>query len=63
MQYCFCYESIYEKDIKELTIKCKDKEGQYFSWIDLNNINQYKILPKSTYELFNIKDIKHFIER
>lgn len=63
MQYCFCYESIYYDDIIDLKIKCKDKEGQYFYWVDISDVSNFKILPKSTYKLINSKDIRHFIER
>ena len=42
----------------------KDNKGQMFYWININDLQNYKLLPDSTYEL--IKDsgnIKHIIEK
>ena len=63
MQYCFCYKAIYEAEIKENILKCKDNDSQRFYWIDINELVNYKIYPESTYELINNDDIKHFIEK
>ncbi len=64
MQYCFCYKSIYNKDITQEKFVCKDNKGQMFYWININDLQNYKLLPDSTYEF--IKDsgsIKHIIEK
>lgn len=63
MQYCFCYESTYNGEILDLKINCNDKRCQSFYWVDIKNIADYNIMPKSTYDLINSKNIKHFIER
>lgn len=42
----------------------KDNKGQMFYWININDLQNYKLLPNSAYEL--IKDsgnIKHIIEK
>ena len=50
MQYCFCYKSIYK--------------GQIFYWVNINDLQNYKLLPNSAYELMkNSKNIKHIIEK
>ena len=64
MQYCFCYKSIYNEDITQEKFVCKDNKGQMFYWININDLQNYKLLPNSSYEL--IKDsgnIKHIIEK
>ena len=42
----------------------KNNKGQIFYWININDLQNYKLLPNSAYEL--IKDsgnIKHIIEK
>ena len=63
MQYCFCYSAIYGGDIKNEPFLSKDNPNQYFSWLDLDKISDFKIVPESTYILFNENNIKHVIER
>lgn len=64
MQYCFCYKSIYNKDINQESFICKDNKGQIFYWVNINDLQNYKLLPNSTYELMkNSKNIKHIIEK
>ena len=65
MQYCFCYKAIYEGDIIDEVFNCLDNEGQLFEWIDIKNIDNYKILPLSNKELIVSRNIsiKHIIER
>ena len=63
-QYCFCYKAIYKENINNTKLISKDNNNQYFYWIDINELNNYNIVPKSTYQL--IKDnnnIKHLIEK
>lgn len=63
-QYCFVYKAIYNENIKDTKFIGEDNDNQYFYWVDINEINNYNIAPKSTYQL--IKDnnnIKHFIEK
>lgn len=63
MQYCFCYKATYNEEIKENIIKCKDNDDQNFYWVNINEIEKYKIYPNSTYELITTNDIKHYIEK
>ncbi|MBR3199700.1 MAG: NUDIX domain-containing protein [Bacilli bacterium] len=63
MQHCFCYKGIYNGEITKNRIKCKDNNDQYFYWVNIDELLQYKIYPKSTYELINSKELKHIVER
>ena len=64
MQYCFCYKSIYNEDITQEKFICKDNKGQMFYWVNINDLQNYKLLPNSTYELINnSENIKHIIEK
>ena len=62
-QYCFCYKGIYDGEIIREKFVCLDNHSQYFYWIDLDKINDYKIFPKLTYNLINNNKIKHIIEK
>lgn len=64
-QYCFVYKGIYDGEIKNNVINCIDHDNQSFYWININEINNYKILPNSLYEdICNDRsNIHHFIER
>lgn len=64
MQYCFCYKSIYNKDINQESFICKDNKGQILYWVNIDDLQNYKLLPNSACEL--IKDsanVKHIIEK
>lgn len=64
MQYCFCYKAIYNEDITQEKFICKDNKGQMFYWVNINDLQNYKLLPNSTYELINnSENIKHIIEK
>jgi len=64
MQYCFCYKSIYNKDINQESFICNDNKGQIFYWVNINDLQNYKLLPNSAYELIKTsKNIKHIIEK
>ena len=64
MQYCFCYKSIYNKDINQESFICKDNKGQIFYWVNINDLQNYKLLPNSTYKLIkDSENIRHIIER
>lgn len=65
MQYCFCYKAIYDGNIIDYVFNCLDNEGQIFKWIDIKDIDNYKVLPLSSKELIkdNNNDIKHIIEK
>ena len=54
MQYCFCYKSIYNEDIIQEEFICNDNKNQKFYWVNINDLQNYKLLPNSVYEL--IKD-------
>lgn len=64
MQYCFCYKSVYNEDIIQEEFICNDNKNQKFYWININDLQNYKLLPNSTYELIkNSENIRHIIER
>ena len=63
IQYCFCYKATYTGKIKEEVFKCNDNHHQYFHWINLDEISNYKIYPESTYNLLNNNHLKHVIEK
>ena len=62
-QYCFCYKGIYYGDIDNEKFVCKDNDKQYFYWIDVNKLSNYKIYPKSTIKLINSDQLEHIIEK
>lgn len=62
-QYCFCYKGIYEGEIKEDRFVCRDNENQYFYWVDIDNISDYKVFPESTYKLISSDVLEHIIEK
>ena len=42
----------------------KNNKGQIFYWININDLQNYKLLPDSTYELIkDSENIKHIIEK
>lgn len=65
MQYCFCYKAIYDQKGCNEKFKCLDNEKQYFYWVDINSIDEYKIVPKSSYNLIrnNADFVEHIIEK
>lgn len=63
IQYCFCYRGIYDGEIKHDRFVCKDNDGQYFYWIDINKLSNYKVYPESTYNLINFDKLTHIIEK
>ena len=64
MQYCFCYKAIYNEDITQEKFVCKDNKGQIFYWVNINDLQNYKLLPNSAYKLIkDSENIKHIIEK
>lgn len=63
MQYCFCYKGIYNGDITSDRFACKDNDQQYFYWIDIDKLSDYKVVPKSTYKLIKTNELEHIIEK
>lgn len=63
-QYSLCYKAIYNEEIAKETFSCLDNDYQHFYWIDIDKLDNLKILPKSNKNLIlgNNKDI-HIIER
>ena len=63
-QYCFVYKGIYNGIINNDKIECIDHDNQSFYWIDIDEVSNYKILPKSLIEdIYNdTTDIKHYAE-
>lgn len=64
-QYEFCFKSIYDGTINDNRFVCKDNNNQFFYWIDIDKIDDYKILPNSAYKLIidSQKTIKHMVEK
>ena len=42
---------------------CIDNDNQYFYWVDINKLNNYKIYPRSTIELIKSEKLEHIIEK
>lgn len=63
-QYCFCYKSTYNEKIDTEKFPCLDNENIYFYWIDIDKLNNYKILPNSSYNLIisNSDSLGHITE-
>ena len=60
MQYVFLYEATYNGDTSSFV--SKDNESQIFTFIDLNKLDEYNIVPRSNIDI--IKNHKvHTIER
>lgn len=63
MQYSFCYKGIYKGIINTDRFVCKDNNNQYFYWIDIDNLKNYKFYPKSTIKLINSNKLEHIVEK
>ena len=65
MQYCFCYKAIYNQEIDNESFKCLDNGGQTFHWINIDELDNIKLLPKTCKNLIKTNDmlIKHIIEK
>lgn len=62
-QYSFCYKGIYKGTISIDKFVCKDNNSQYFYWIDIEQLNNYKVYPESTIKLINSEKLEHIIEK
>ena len=64
-QYCFVYKGIYNGAIKSDKIECIDHDNQSFYWVNIDDVNNYKILPKSLIDdiCTDKAHINHYIER
>ena len=63
MQYNFRYKGIYKGIINNDRLVCKDNNNQYFYWIDIDNLSNYKVYPVSTIKLINSDKLEHTIEK
>lgn len=63
MQYSFCYKGIYKDIINTDRFVCKDNNNQYFYWVDIEQLNSYKVYPKSTIKLINSNKLEHIVEK
>ena len=63
MQYSFCYKGIYKGTINTDRFVCKDNNNQYFYWIDIEQLNNYKVYPESTIKLIKSEKLEHIIEK
>ena len=63
MQYIFCYKGIYKGIINTDRFVCKDNNNQYFYWVDIEQLNSYKVYPESTIKLIKSEKLEHIIER
>ena len=61
-QYCFCYKGIYKGMINKDKFVCIDNDNQYFYWVDIEQLNSYKVYPESTIKLIRSEKLKHIIE-
>jgi len=62
-QYCFCYKGIYDGIINSDRFVCKDNDSQYFYWVDIDKLSNYKVYPESTFKLINSENLEHIIEK
>lgn len=63
MQYSFCYKGIYKGTINTDRFVCKDNNNQYFYWVDIEQLNNYKVYPESTIKLIKSEKLEHIIEK
>lgn len=63
IQFCFCYKGIYDGVISNDRFVCKDNNNQYFYWMDIDNLKNYKFYPKSTIKLINSNKLEHIVEK
>lgn len=60
MQYVFLYEAIYDGDTSSFVNK--DNDSQTFTFIDINKLDEYNIVPRSNVDI--IKNHKvHIVEK
>lgn len=60
MQYVFLYEAIYDGDTSSFANK--DNDSQTFTFIDINKLDEYNIVPRSNVDI--IKNHKvHTVEK
>lgn len=62
-QYSFCYKGIYNGSIYSDRFVCNDNDNQYFYWIDINELSNYNVYPRSTIRLINSDKLEHIIEK
>lgn len=62
-QYNFCYNATFNDEITEEKFNCKDSEGQVFYWINISELDNYRVYPESIKELINNTELKHIIDR
>ena len=63
MQYSFCYKGVYKGIINTDRFVCKDNNSQYFYWVDIEKLNNYKVYPESTIKLIKSEKLEHIIEK
>ena len=63
MQYNFCYKGIYKGTINTDRFVCKDNNNQYFYWVDIEQLSNYKVYPESTIKLIKSEKLEHIIEK
>ena len=63
IQYRFCYKGIYKGSINTDRFVCKDNNNQYFYWVDIEQLNNYKVYPESTIKLIKSEKLEHIIEK
>ena len=63
MQYSFCYKGIYKGVINTDRFVCRDNNNQYFYWVDIEQLNSYKVYPESTTKLIKSEKLEHIIEK
>ncbi len=63
MQYAFCYMGIYQGEIQD-KFSCLDSDGQSFYWVNLSDIDNYKIMPESSVSIIKKESdvITHTVE-
>lgn len=55
------YKGVYKGEIKEDKFKGLEGDWINFEWVDINNINQYKLFPEGIKDYLNGNNSNHFV--
>lgn len=55
------YKGVYKGEIKETKFKGLEGDWINFEWVDINNINQYKLFPEGIKDYLNGNNSNHFV--
>ena len=55
------YKGVYNNEIKEEKFKGLEGDWINFEWVDIDNINQYKLFPEGIKDYLNGNNSNHFV--